>query len=114
MVKCKTASDAQCMLYMALCEAHGVVKGEKVDEAGDRPYLVEQELELCHSGSGVTRVKLEPGQQTNSTLIIINFLHNPDRHNLGRIKCNPGTARNCPGMVTPLHISVALRVAPTT
>jgi len=50
MVKCKTVSGAQCMLYMALCVAHGVVRGEKVEEAGDRPYLVEQELKLCHIG----------------------------------------------------------------
>jgi len=38
--KCKTVNGAQCMLYMALCVAHGVVRGEKVEEAGDRPYLV--------------------------------------------------------------------------
>ena len=41
---------AQSILYLELRVAHGVVKGENIKEAGDKPYPVEEELELCHIG----------------------------------------------------------------
>ena len=49
MVKCETAR-CSVILYLELRVAHGVVKSENVKEAGDKPYPVEEELELCHIG----------------------------------------------------------------